>query len=74
VNDGATHCFFIMAHRQRELIRFRFFFVKHIDSMSFDKGHWRAENRAILELEIPCVILPKLGTDFTFSTITLSAR
>jgi hypothetical protein len=34
---------------------------KLIDSMSFDKGHWNADNRALLELEIPHVILPKLG-------------
>jgi hypothetical protein len=34
---------------------------KQIDSMSFDKGHWNAENKALLELEIPRVILPKLG-------------
>ena len=34
---------------------------KRIDSMSFDKGHWSAENKALLELEIPKVILPKLG-------------
>jgi hypothetical protein len=34
---------------------------KLIASMSFDKGHWSAENRALLELEIPNVILPKLG-------------
>ena len=34
---------------------------KKIDSMSFDKGHWSAENKALLELEIPDVILPKLG-------------
>jgi len=34
---------------------------KLIDSMSFDKGHWSAENKALLELEIPCVVLPKLG-------------
>jgi hypothetical protein len=34
---------------------------KNIYSMSFDKGHWRAENKALLELEIPRVILPKLG-------------
>ena len=34
---------------------------KRIASMSFDKGHWRAENKALLELEIPTVILPKLG-------------
>jgi hypothetical protein len=32
-----------------------------IDSMSFDKGHWSAENKALLQLEIPNVILPKLG-------------
>jgi hypothetical protein len=34
---------------------------KLINSMSFDKGHWSAENKALLELEIPRVILPKLG-------------
>ena len=34
---------------------------KRIDSMSFDKGHWSAQNKALLELEIPHVILPKLG-------------
>jgi len=34
---------------------------KHIGSMSFDRGHWTPENRALLELEIPRVILPKLG-------------
>ena len=34
---------------------------KLIDSMSFDKGHWRPENKALLELEIPNVVLPKLG-------------
>jgi hypothetical protein len=34
---------------------------KRIDSMSFDKGHWNADNRALLEMEIPHVILPKLG-------------
>jgi hypothetical protein len=32
-----------------------------VDSMSFDKGHWNSDNRALLELEIPCVVLPKLG-------------
>jgi hypothetical protein len=32
-----------------------------IDSMSFDKGHWSQENKVLLELEIPRVILPKLG-------------
>ena len=34
---------------------------KLINSMSFDKGHWVAENRDLLELEIPLVVLPKLG-------------
>jgi len=34
---------------------------KNIYSMSFDKGHWRVENRELLELEIPNVVLPKLG-------------
>ena len=34
---------------------------KLIDSMSFDKGHWNKGNRELLELEIPRVILPKLG-------------
>lgn len=32
-----------------------------IASMSFDKGHWSRENKALLELEISQVILPKLG-------------
>jgi hypothetical protein len=34
---------------------------KSIASMSFDRGHWSKENKASLELEIPMVILPKLG-------------
>ena len=34
---------------------------KLIDSMSFDKGHWSKENKELLEMEIPRVILPKLG-------------
>jgi len=34
---------------------------KHIFSMSFDKGHWLADNKNLLELEIPLVVLPKLG-------------
>jgi hypothetical protein len=34
---------------------------KRIASMSFDRGHWRPENRALLALEIPRVILPKQG-------------
>ena len=34
---------------------------KRIYSISLDKGHWNAENKSLLELEIPFVILPKLG-------------
>ncbi len=35
---------------------------KHqIASISFDKGHWNSDNKKLLELEIPLVILPKLG-------------
>ena len=29
--------------------------------MSFDKAHWDAQNKSLLELEIPWVVLPKLG-------------
>ena len=34
---------------------------KSIALMSFGKVHWSAENKALPELEIPYVILPKLG-------------
>jgi IS5 family transposase len=34
---------------------------KEIESWSFDKGYWNKENKALLELEIKHVILPKLG-------------
>jgi hypothetical protein len=34
---------------------------QRIESMSFDKGYWSKENKDLLELEIPQVILPKLG-------------
>jgi hypothetical protein len=34
---------------------------KRIDSMSFDRSHWSVINKELLELEIPIVILPKLG-------------
>jgi hypothetical protein len=34
---------------------------KSIASISLDKGHWSAENKALLEMEIPLVVLPKLG-------------
>jgi hypothetical protein len=32
-----------------------------IDSWSFDKGYWGKENKQLLQLEIPKVIMPKLG-------------
>ncbi len=32
-----------------------------IASWSFDKGFWRKENKELLQLEIPKVIMPKLG-------------
>jgi hypothetical protein len=32
-----------------------------IESWSFDKGFWNKDNKAILSLEIPHVIMPKLG-------------
>jgi len=34
---------------------------KSVASISLDKGHWSANNKALLELEIPLVVLPKLG-------------
>jgi hypothetical protein len=33
----------------------------NIASWSFDKGFWRTENKELLQLEIPKVIMPKLG-------------
>ncbi len=33
----------------------------NIFSWSFDKGYWRKENKELLQLEIPNVIIPKLG-------------
>ncbi|MFH0767825.1 MAG: hypothetical protein V1920_07000 [Bacillota bacterium] len=32
-----------------------------IDSWSFDKGYWNKDNKHLLQLEIPKVIMPKLG-------------
>ncbi len=32
-----------------------------INSWSFDKGHWNKDNKQLLQLEIPQVIMPKLG-------------
>jgi hypothetical protein len=33
----------------------------NIVSWSFDKGFWRKENKELLQLEVPKVIIPKLG-------------
>jgi len=33
----------------------------NIDSWSFDKGYWNKDNKQLLQLEIPKVIMPKLG-------------
>lgn len=33
----------------------------NVASWSFDKGYWKKENKALLELEVPKVIMPKLG-------------
>jgi len=32
-----------------------------ISSWSFDKGYWRKENKGLLQLEVPKVVMPKLG-------------
>jgi len=32
-----------------------------VASWSFDKGYWRRENKELLQLEIPKVVMPKLG-------------
>lgn len=35
---------------------------KHkVASWSFDKGFWRKENKEILQMEVPMVVIPKLG-------------
>lgn len=33
----------------------------NISSWSFDKGYWRKENKELLQLEVPKVVMPKLG-------------
>ena len=32
-----------------------------VASWSFDKGYWRKENKELLQLEVPRVVIPKLG-------------
>ena len=45
----------VIALADRLLARYK------IDSWSFDKGYWGQENKQLLQLEIPKVIMPKLG-------------
>jgi len=55
----------IMVHQQdRDLVislADRMLMKYKIGSWSFDKGYWRKENKELLQLEIPKVIMPKLG-------------
>ena len=39
----------------------RLLFKYKIESWSFDKGYWGKENKQLLQLEVPKVIMPKLG-------------
>jgi hypothetical protein len=32
-----------------------------VSSWSFDKGYWNKENKALLQLEVPTIVMPKLG-------------
>jgi hypothetical protein len=34
---------------------------KHIGTWSFDKGYWHPDNRTLLEMVVPDVIMPKKG-------------
>ena len=55
----------IMEHEQdRDIVialADRLLFIYKIESWSFDKGYWGKENKQLLQLEIPKVIMPKLG-------------
>jgi len=56
----------IMDHEQDrdivvEIVKTIMLKYKLINSISLDKGHWNADNKSLLEKEIPNVILPKLG-------------
>lgn len=48
-------CDVVIGLADRVLSRFR------VQSWSFDKGYWNKDNKLILQLEIPEVIMPKLG-------------
>jgi hypothetical protein len=55
----------IMNHEQdRDIVialADRLLSVYKIDSWSFDKGYWKKENKQLLQLAVPKVIIPKLG-------------
>lgn len=43
------------------LLADRLLAIFKIQSWSFDKGYWRKENKELLQMEVPQVIMPKLG-------------
>lgn len=45
----------VIALADRLLVKYK------IESWSFDKGYWGKENKQLLQLEVPKVIMPKLG-------------
>ena len=57
--------YYLMEHEQdRDIlinIADRVLKTHKVNSWSFDKGYWKHENRALLQMEVPNVIMPKLG-------------
>lgn len=53
--DGQQDRDIVIELADRILAKYRIF------SWSFDKGFWNKENKALLQLEIPQVVMPKLG-------------
>lgn len=57
--------YYLMEHEQdRDIlitIAGRVLKTHKVNSWSFDKGYWNHENRALLQMEVPNVIMPKLG-------------
>jgi hypothetical protein len=55
----------IMEHEQdREIVlkvADRVLAQHKVESWSFDKGFWNKDNKTILKLEVPTVVMPKLG-------------
>lgn len=45
----------VIALADRLLVKYK------IESWSFDKGYWGKENKQLLQLEVPKVVMPKLG-------------